>query len=210
MQRCGETDLHRCAAIDDRHLGNDRNRRAEWHKELFHILVSRSASEPNSAAAFMKASFVHHPPAAVVFVLVQTSTHWRIPLPPCRRLSSFIALSAFLTASGCSDPLGPFQPEITNTTDSFQLQATGVTGVTSTVAYSWTNTGTRATINHSTTTTAGNARIVIRDAAGTIVYDKALAPSLNEPTAAGTAGTWTIHLALASYSGTINFRAQKL
>lgn len=131
-------------------------------------------------------------------------------MPSCRRLSSAIALSALLAASGCSDPLGPFQPEITNTTDSFQLQATGVAGVTSTLTYSWTNTGTRATINHSTTTTAGNARIVVRDAAGAIVYDKALAPSLNEPTAAGAAGTWTIQLALANYSGTLNLRAQKL
>ncbi len=131
-------------------------------------------------------------------------------MPSCRRLSRFLVLAAWLTASGCSDPLGPFEPEITSTTDSFQLQATGVTGVASTLTYSWTNTGTRATINHSTTTTAGVARIVIRDAAGTIVYDKALVPSLNEPTAAGTAGTWTIQLALTSYSGTINFTAQKL
>ncbi len=127
-----------------------------------------------------------------------------------RRLSGFIALSALLAVSGCNDPLGPFEPEITNATDNFQLQATGVTGVTSTLTYSWTNTGTRATINHSTTTTAGNAQIVVRDAAGAIVYDKGLAPSLNEPTAAGTAGTWTIQLGLAKYSGTINFRAQKL
>lgn len=115
-----------------------------------------------------------------------------------------------LTVSSCSDPLGPFQPEITNSTDSFQLQATGVTDVSSTLTYAWTNTGSRATINHSTTTTAGSARLVIRDAAGTIVYDKALSPSLNEPTAVGSAGTWTIQLGLSSYSGTLNFRAQKL
>lgn len=134
-------------------------------------------------------------------------------MPSLRRLSSLIALSASLAASGCSnpsDPLGPFQPEITNRTDSFEFQATGVAAVTSTLSYSWANTGTRATINHSTTTTAGSARIVIRDGAGTLVYDKALVPSLNEPTTAGTAGTWTIQLVLAGYSGTINFRAQKL
>jgi hypothetical protein len=34
--------------------------------------------------------------------------------------------------------------------------------------YNWTNTGTRATINHSTTTTAGTAALVIRDGAGTV------------------------------------------
>ncbi len=157
----------------------------------------------------MKAPFVHRPLAMIVLVFMQPSTHRRIPLPSCYRLSSLIALSTLL-ASGCSDPLGPFQPEITNATDNFQLQATGVTGVTSTLTYSWANTGSRATINHSTTTTASSARIVIRDAAGTIVYDKALVPSLNEPTAAGTAGSWMIQLTLVSYGGTINFRAQKL
>jgi hypothetical protein len=72
------------------------------------------------------------------------------------------------------------------------------------------NTGTRATINHSTTTSSGSATLVIRDAAGTSVYSKALVPSLNEPTAVGTAGTWTVQVTLSSYSGTINFLAQKL
>ena len=121
-----------------------------------------------------------------------------------------LLLLAALGDAGCSDPLGPFQPEVTNATDNFQLQATGVSGVTSTVTYSWTNTGSRATINHSTTTTGGSARLVIRDAAGAVVYDKAVVPSLNEPTATGTAGIWRIELGLVSYSGTLNFRAQKL
>jgi hypothetical protein len=112
---------------------------------------------------------------------------------------------------GCSnDPLGPYQPEITNTTDNFQLQATGVADVTSTQTYSWSNTGTRATINHSTTTSAGTALLTVRDGAGAVVYTKALVPSLNEATATGTAGTWTIVLTLTAYSGTLNFRAQKL
>lgn len=121
-----------------------------------------------------------------------------------------LTLLGLLLGGGCSDPLEPFEPEITNATDNFQLQATGVAGITSTFVYSWVNTGTRATINHSTTTIAGSAQLTIRDAAGSIVYDKGLAPSLNEPTSTGTAGTWTIQLRLTSYSGTLNFRAQKL
>lgn len=121
-----------------------------------------------------------------------------------------LTLLGLLLGGGCSDPLEPFEPEITNATDNFQLQATGVAGVTSTFVYSWVNTGTRATINHSTTTTAGSAQLTIRDAGGSTVYDKGLAPSLNEPTSSGTAGTWTIELRLTSYSGTLNFRAQKL
>ena len=127
------------------------------------------------------------------------------------RLRPFIfVLSLLPTLAGCDDPLGPFQPEITSATDNFQLQATGVTAVTSTLNYSWANTGTRATVNHSTTTTAGTTQLTIRDAAGATVYDKALVSSLNEPTIAGMPGTWSIQVRLTNYSGTLNFRVQKL
>ena len=117
---------------------------------------------------------------------------------------------ALSTLVACKDPLAPFQPEVVNATDSFSLQATGVSSLSSTNSYAWTNTGTRATINHSATTTAGLAQLTVRDAAGTIVCDRALVPSLNEPTTAGVAGTWTVQLRMTGYSGTLNFRAQKL
>lgn len=127
------------------------------------------------------------------------------------RFLPFLVVGATLLASGCGDdPLAPFQPEITSATDNFQLQATGVTTVTTTGSYSWSNTGSRATLNHSTTTSAGSARILIRDSGGTVVYDHDLVPSLNEPTTVGVPGTWTIELRLTNYSGTLNFRAQKL
>ena len=126
-------------------------------------------------------------------------------------LRFILAASLPLALVSCDDdPLGPFEPEITNAADNFQLQATGVEDVSSTLTYSWANSGTRATINHSTVTTRGNAQLTIRDAAGVTVYDKALVPSLNEPTSVGRAGTWTIQLRLTTYSGTLNFRAQKL
>lgn len=130
----------------------------------------------------------------------------------CSVIRSFgLAAIAAAGMTGCSsNPLEPFQPEISNATDNFQLQATAVVGVTATQTYSWNNTGTRATINHSTTTTAGTAAVTVRDGAGVVVYTKTLVPSLNEPTAVGTAGTWTIVLTMTSYSGTLNFRAQKL
>jgi len=129
-----------------------------------------------------------------------------------RTLRSLGILLVVATGAGaCSDnPLEPFQPEVTNATDNFQLQATAVTGVTSTETYTWNNTGTRATVNHSTTTTAGSAQLTIRDGTGTVVYTKSLSPSLNEATATGTAGAWTIVLTMTSYSGTLNFRVQKL
>ena len=129
---------------------------------------------------------------------------------PNRSIARTLAVLGLFAVASCNDPLSPFQPELANATDNFQLQATGVTSVTATKTYSWVNTGTRASINHSTTTSAGSAQLTIRDAAGVTVYDKALAPSLNEATATGSAGTWTVQLRLTGYSGTLNFRAQKL
>jgi len=130
-----------------------------------------------------------------------------------RRVSSSAALALLLGAAvSCSSStsLAAFQPQISNASDNFQLQATGVANVTTTLTYSWSNSGTRATINHSTVTTAGSTLLVIRDGAGTTVYSKALSASLNEPTTAGQAGTWSVQLTLTNYSGTLNFRAQKL
>jgi hypothetical protein len=123
-------------------------------------------------------------------------------------------IRAFMCAAlalGCNgdDPLAPFEPEIDNATDSFQLQATGVRDVTTTLTYTWRNTGTVANVNHSTTTTAGTARLVVRAANDVQVYDRQLEPSLNEQTGTGSSGDWIIQLVLTSYSGTLNFRLQK-
>ena len=125
-----------------------------------------------------------------------------------RSLAAVLLLSAALGCSSSS--LAPFQPQISNAADNFQLQATGVTNVTTALTYSWSNSGTQATINHATTTTAGSTLLVIKDNAGATVYSKALSPSLNEATSVGQAGTWSIQLTLTGYSGTLNVRAQKL
>jgi hypothetical protein len=111
----------------------------------------------------------------------------------------------------CDDnTLAPFEPEIVSVPDNFELQATGVRNRTTTLIYDWENTGTRATVNHSTTTSSGSARLIIKDAVGDTVYDKLLVPSLNDSTTLGTTGAWEIHLVLDHYYGTLNFRVQKL
>lgn len=127
-----------------------------------------------------------------------------------KTLFPLIVLALVLGATSCSnDPLAPFQPEVSNVPDTFQLQATGVTGRTATLTWTWANSGTQATVNHSTTTTNGSARVIIKDAAGVIVYNATLAPSLNQTTTAGSSGDWTIQLVLDGYGGTLNFRVQK-
>lgn len=125
----------------------------------------------------------------------------------CRLLA--IAALAW-TMSGCGDdPLAPFDPEVTNAIDSFQLQASDVTNLTTTLTYTWRNTGTIANVNHSTTTSGGSARLIVRSANGTQLYDSVLVPSLNEQTSTGSAGDWTIQVVLSNYTGTLNVRLQK-
>ena len=133
-----------------------------------------------------------------------------------RRVSTKVAVFLLVpictfTVSQCSDnTLAPFQPEITSTTDNFQLQATGVRNRSATLDYSWENTGARAKINHSTTTSSGSARLIILEAGNFSVYEETLVPSLADTTTVGTSGAWTIRLVLNQYSGTLNFRVEKL
>jgi hypothetical protein len=126
-------------------------------------------------------------------------------------IRSSVAAASLLLAAGCgSDALAPFQPQINNAPDNFQFQATGLTNVTTTVQYTWSNTGTAATVNHSSTVTGGSATLTIRDANGTQVYSGALVASANPTTSTGIAGAWTIRVDLVNTSGTLNFRVQKV
>ena len=127
---------------------------------------------------------------------------------------TLLMVPLLLALGGCgddnpADPLANFEPQVNNATDSFQLQATDVTEVGTVLQYTWDNTGSQASVDHSTTTSAGTAAVLIRDADGTTVYDHGLSPSLNEDSAVGTTGSWTIVVTLADYSGTLNFRVQK-
>lgn len=123
-----------------------------------------------------------------------------------------IGVALFLLI-GCGDdknPLSAFEPEIINTADAFQFQITDASGITTAVSYPWTNTGAQATINHSTVTTQGSATVYIMDADTTQVYTAGLVASLNEESSAGTAGTWTVRVVFENFSGTANFRVEKL
>ena len=123
-------------------------------------------------------------------------------------------LCVALVLIGCSDekknPISAFQPEIINNADAFQFQITDASNVTTTVTYSWTNTGTQATVNHSTVTTAGSATVYLLDADTTQVYTAGLSASLNEASSVGTAGNWTVRVVFIGFSGTANFRVEKL
>lgn len=127
-----------------------------------------------------------------------------------------LVLLTLLIIVGCSsssnptNPLAAFQPQISNSPDDFQFQATGVTNVSATVNYSWSNSGTQGTVNHSSTVDSGSATVYVYDASDSLVYTNGLVASLNEPTQSGLAGTWRVRVVLTNCYGTLNFRVQKL
>lgn len=122
------------------------------------------------------------------------------------------AASIALSVTGCGggSALNPaFQPQVANNPDNFQFQSTGVQSVTQTLQYTWSNSGTHASVNQATTVSAGSAMLTIRDSQGTQVYNSDLAINGTFPTnPAGQAGNWTIVLTLSNYTGTLNFRVQ--
>jgi len=126
------------------------------------------------------------------------------------RHTRWLAVAGVVLVASCDDDsLAPFQPEIGNATDNFQFQATALQDVSTNVEYDWTNTGTVANVNQSTSLSAGSATLVIRDAQGTQVYRRNLAENGTFQTSSGATGRWRIRVELSDASGAVNFRVQK-
>ena len=129
-----------------------------------------------------------------------------------RMSCSWALLATALVLAGCgsSNPIGPSnQPEIGNSPDSFQFQASNLSQTTQTLSYSWTHTGTIANVNQSGSVRSGEARLIIRDNAGSQVYDRDLKDTSTFQTSSGAPGTWRIEVRLQNVTGTLNFRVQK-
>ena len=132
-----------------------------------------------------------------------------------RSVLSALVLALVAFPIGCgndskSTSLAPFQPEIVNVQDNFSFQATGVENVSTTLTYTWQNSGSQATIDHSSVVTDGTASVTIYDTNDSLMYTRGLVASGSEPSAVGQTGAWRIVVTLANCSGTLNFRVQKM
>jgi len=103
--------------------------------------------------------------------------------------------------------LGPDnQVQVNNVTDSFQWQASDMSGVSQTLTYTWTNTGTTANVDQSSSITAGSATLRVTDDQGQQVYSSSLSDDGTFQTSQGASGDWTVSVELSGASGTANFR----
>ena len=122
-------------------------------------------------------------------------------------LASLVIVAA---ACGDSNTLGPDnQVQVNNVTDSFQWQASNMEQITETLTYTWTNTGTTANVDQSSSITAGSATLQVTDDQGQQVYSSSLADDGTFQTSQGASGDWTVTVELTDASGAVNFRLQK-
>ena len=125
---------------------------------------------------------------------------------------AMLLVLALVTVScgGDTNPIGPAnRPEVANLQDSFQFQASNLTGTTQTLTYTWVNSGTSANVNQSGAVSSGTATLTIRTASGQQVYNRDLSATGTFTTDAGSAGSWQIEVRLVNVTGTLNFRVQK-
>lgn len=125
--------------------------------------------------------------------------------------SSWGLLATLLVVAGCSDNvIGPENElEVANQVDTFEWQVTALDDVTQTLSYTWAMTGTVANVNQSAGPSGGTATVRILDDAGIEVYSRSLRDNGTFQTSTGTAGNWTIVVALDDVSGAVNFRVEK-
>ncbi len=129
-----------------------------------------------------------------------------------RQVGCWIALAAVMLFAACKSstgPLAPYQPQISNLTDNFQFQASGVQAVTWNYTYQWLNTGDSATVNQATTVSGGGATLIVSDSTGKQLYSQSLAANGTFGMVKGIHGHWAVTIQLSNYSGTANFRIQK-
>lgn len=127
-----------------------------------------------------------------------------------RRAVWIVLAIATTSCGGGTNPIGPSnQPEVANSRDTFQFQASGLTLTTQTLAYTWENTGTSANVNQSGTVSGGSATLTIRTPSGAEAYSRDLATTGTFTTGTGTPGNWRIEVRLEKVTGTLNFRVQK-
>lgn len=124
-----------------------------------------------------------------------------------RRITCAVSVLAATLLAGCgTDPLEAFPRQFTNVPDRFEFETFAeVSDITRTDTFQWSSSGPITTITSTTSADVGEARLVLRDANGTEVYDAVLGPATDDVSEAGVAGQWTIELVLTNFSGDIQF-----
>jgi len=106
-------------------------------------------------------------------------------------------------------PEAGVRPEIVTNREEFSYRAPKVSGYHGSGLYWWPNGGHAANVHQASIVTAGNMRLVIRDANGTEVYSRSLADRGSFLTQNGATGRWTIQVVYDDAGGAVSFRVRR-
>jgi len=113
-----------------------------------------------------------------------------------------------LAVPACSIPsetLGPNNHvEVTNLVGHFQLTADNIQNVTTVMSFTWNNPGVYAAINHQSFTPHGTTKLIIKDAADSVLYNGKLLDDQEDRTLSGTPGIWNVTFTLDQSVGQID------
>jgi hypothetical protein len=113
---------------------------------------------------------------------------------------------------GCRETTNPVElsARVVNQPGSFEYRSDGLTGVTYQAVYLWPNTGTSATIEHSTVVQSGQVRLTLVDPHARVMYDVELRPGAALEVGVGAVGSWSVIVTVTDFTGTIDFRVRQL
>ena len=127
-----------------------------------------------------------------------------------RFLPTLLVFLATLTSCSVGVPLGPeSQVEVTKETDDFLLRAWYMENGTTTLTYSWGNTGTQATVDITQFISSGSVILIIKDDVGTVVHQDDIANDNDTDTAVGVAGDWEVELRFQNATGSFDLSIRK-
>jgi len=117
-----------------------------------------------------------------------------------RGMLGLTVVAAALAGPACSIPAETLGPDnhvqVTNLVGHFQLTADNIQNVTTVLTFTWNNPGVYAVIQQDCFTPHGTTKMIVKDAADSIMYD---APLLEEEeqdrgdrTRSGVPGAWTV------------------
>lgn len=125
-----------------------------------------------------------------------------------------LAASAALLTAGCNDivtQIGPENdPTVTNEVGTFRYEAHDLDDVHEEFSFIWQNPGIQAKVLHRGFVPHGSNIIVILDADGTEVYRHDMLFEVDDVTAVGVAGAWTVEFLLHGTTGRIDMQLETM
>ncbi len=124
---------------------------------------------------------------------------------------AFVIAASLLLVAGCTSAnlLGPANDlQLVNESGTFEWQASTLEEVSQELRYTWTNPGTMANVNQSSSLASGSASLTVTDAAGTRVFFGSLGQNGTFSTSVGATGPWTVTVTLDKVTGDLNFRLE--